>query len=474
VSDASFWGNRQSAAFRDWIAMRYQSTTDFLGGVKQALPKDFPLLTCCSSSDNYYLPSFGMSYQSFIQNCNHVMLEMCGSTPTVQGNWDERIPAQLLHLDIARTHAAPCFGLGYGFFPDTAFFIWAVNKFLGSDCWFSTLKGRLDLNSAQSADLADDPELVGEGYHWEKSHPDLFLGQPDTAIAIYFSRNTRDNYGQVPGDYSNDYNASCLELMRAKLVCEVLGEIPVFGRTRYLLLSSVMCLSEAERLQLRQFMEAGGMVIASGPTGHYDGKGNRLAIGWLAELGITAELTEPARGGGFPPYQNFSKPVLLARYQNHSTATSSLPGGWSEVAIGRGRLCWRPERMAVKTTAAAAITRLRAAGAAGMPLIGLPAEWQLRTYRDGNRLLIHALPSHVETILHPILQNQFSKERIVEKLHYAPLDHRLELAMPKQFQQVILHSPDLAQSRNAQLGDAQTWSADATGIRRYFILECMA
>ena len=474
VSDASFWGNRQSAAFRDWIAMRFQSTADFLGGVKQALPRDFPLLTCCSSSDNYYLPSFGMSYQSFIQNCNHVMLEMCGSTPTVQGSWDERIPAQLLHLDIARTHAAPCFGLGYGFFPDTAFFIWAVNKFLGSDCWFSTLKGRLNLNPAQLAALADDPEVVGEGYNWEKNHPDMFRGQPDTDIAIYFSRHTRDNYGQVPGDYSYDYNASCLELMRAKLACEVLAEIPVYGQTRRLLLSSVICLTEEQRRQLMQFMHAGGMVIATGPTGHYDGKGNRLATSWLKELGIMAELIEPSRPGGFPPYQNFPKPVQLASYQKHPAAVPLLPGGWNEVAFGWGRFCWRPERMATKATAAAVIARLQAAGATGVPLSGLPAEWQLRQYRDGNRLLIHALPGQVETILHPVLQNQFSKERIVEKLQFVPLSQLLKLVAPAPLAKVILHSPDLPESRNVQPGNAQTWCVDPAGIRRYFILECLS
>lgn len=474
VSDASFWGNQQSPAFRDWIAMRFQSTTDFLRVVKQALPQDFPLLTCCSSSDNYYLPGFGMSYQSFIQNCNHVMLEMCGSTPAVDGTWDERIPAQLLHLDIARTNAAPCFGLGYGFFPDTAFFIWAVNKFLGSDCWFSTLKGRLDLNPAQFASLADDPELVGEGYNWEKNHSNLFCGQPDADIAIYFSRHTRDNYAQVPGDYGYDYNASCRELMRAKIACEVRAEIPVYGRTRCLLLSSVICLGEEQQRQLRHFMEAGGMVIATGPTGHYDGKGNRLAVSWLTQLGIMAELIEPTRPGGFPPYQNFPKPVQLAGYQKQPTASSDLPGGWSERRVGQGRFCWRPERMATKTAAAAVIAHLQAAGVMGVPVSGLPVQWQMRQFRDGNRRLIHALPGHVETILHPEWQNQFSKEGIVEKLRYVPLAQPLEFAPSNPFKRVILHSPDLAKSRSAQRGSALNWSVDVTGIRRYFILECLA
>src|SRR6202012_5015132 len=107
-----------------------KSSSDFLAGVKNVFPEGFPLLTCCSSSDGYFLPACGMSYQDFIQHCNHIMLEMTGSTPSLTGTWDDRISSQMLHLGIARDHDAPCFGLGYGHFPDTAFFVWAVNKFL--------------------------------------------------------------------------------------------------------------------------------------------------------------------------------------------------------------------------------------------------------------------------------------------------------------------------------------------------------
>src|ERR1039458_7709155 len=113
--------------------MRFQTCGDFLVDVQKALPPGFPLLSCCSSSDGYAMPAYGMSYQDFIRACNLVMLGMVGSPPSTAGTWDERIPSQLLQLAIARDHHAACFGLGYGFFPDTAFFVWALNKFLGSD-----------------------------------------------------------------------------------------------------------------------------------------------------------------------------------------------------------------------------------------------------------------------------------------------------------------------------------------------------
>ncbi|HEU0140383.1 MAG TPA: hypothetical protein VFQ79_11745, partial [Bryobacteraceae bacterium] len=221
VADTSFWGNRGSEAFADWIEMRFRTAGDYLAEIKTALPEGFPFLTCCSSSDGYTMPAVGMSYQDFIRSCNLVLLEMAGSTPSIKGTWDTRIPSQLLHLGIARDHRVPCLSLGYGFFPDTAFFVWALNKFLGSDSWFSTLKGRLNAGEAQLAALADDSELVEEGYRWEKEHPRLFTGDVDTDVAVFFSRATRDYYGQCAEDYVNDYYASCLELLRREIPYEV-------------------------------------------------------------------------------------------------------------------------------------------------------------------------------------------------------------------------------------------------------------
>jgi len=421
VSGAGFWGNRRSNAFRDWITMRFRSSGDFLAGVKAALPAGFPLLTCCSSSDSQALPAFGMSYQDFIEHSNHVLLEMVGSTPSLAGTWDERIPSQLLHLGIARDHRAPCFGLGYGFFPDTAFFIWAVNKFLGSDCWFSTLKGRLNASQAELAQLADDSDLVGEGYRWEKAHPQLFTGDMDTDVAVFFSRATRDYYGQVAGDYAGDYSATCLSLTRAGITCDVVTGIPECGRLRRLLLSSVMCLSALQRQRLAKFMEAGGTVIATGPTGHCDERANPVAMAWLEDFGVPVELIEPSRPGGFPPYKHFNPPVEIAYCRVPDSFRERMKDGWFASNVGQGRLLWRPERISQKTVAEAVIHLLQERDRLTVRIKGLPADWRVRHFRDGGRLLIHALPGKLEAVLHPTLKNQISNQRIIEKLGFAPL-----------------------------------------------------
>jgi len=473
TSDAGFWGNRRSEAFKDWIAMRFQSSADFLIGVKDVFPEGFPLLTCCSSSDGYYLPAYGMSYQDFIKNCNHVLLEMVGSTPALAGTWDDRIPSQLLHLGIARGHSAPCFGLGYGFFPDTAFFVWAVNKFLGSDSWLSTLKGRLGATAAEIATLADDAELVGEGYRWEKEHPQLFVGDVDTDIAVYFSRNTRDYFGQVAGDYSNDYSTSCLDLMRAGITCDVATVPSQYGQIRWLVLSSAVCLSAEEQEALERFLNGGGVVIATGPTGHYDARSNTVSKTWLEKFGIVVELSDPVRPSGFPPYQNFKSPVELARCVVSDSVRHKMNGGWLKVPYGKGQLYWRPERISEKGIAGSVVELLLGRDHSTIQIAGLPAGWRLRQYRDGDRLLIHALPGKVETVLHATLKNHLSGERIVEKVKFTPLDQPLKIKSSAPFSKILLHSPDLAEAREATSAVGQSWQVDATGISRYFILEAV-
>jgi len=473
VSDTSFWGNRRSEAFKDWIAMRFQSCGDFLGNVKNALSAGFPLLTCCSSSEGYSMPAYGMSYQDFIKHSNLVLLEMTGSTPSLAGTWDERIPSQLLHLGIADDHHVPCFGLGYGFFPDTAFFVWAFNKFLGSDSWLSTLKGRLSGTPAEIDALADDSELVGEGYRWEKAHPQLFGGDVDADTAVFFSRSTRDFYGQCHEDYVADYYASCLSLLHANISYEVVTDIPELGKRRHLVLSSASCLSAEERRRLAHFMEAGGTVIATGPSGHYDQRANAVPKTWLEEFGLACALEEPQRRGAFPPYGNLKAPIAIAQCRLKETTQKQDQDGWFSIPVGKGQLLWRPERIANQATAAAVLKELQSRSKAAAAITGLPATWRMRRYRDGNRMLIHALPSKVGTVLNPNLENQFVRQRIVEKLQYTPLSGELVVEPTDSFTQVRLYSPDLPEARAGSRKSGKAWAIDTTGVSRYFVLECV-
>lgn len=474
VSDTSFWGNRSSEAFKDWIAMRFRSSADFLADVKAALPGGFPLLTCCSSSDGAQLPAYGMSYEDFIAHCNHVLLEMVGSTPTPAGTWDDRIPSQLLHVSIAAAHRAPCFGQGYGFFPDTAFFIWAVNKFLGSDSWFSTLKGRLNASPAELTTLDDDPQLVGEGYCWERDHPELFQGAVDTDVSVFFSRATRDYLGQVAGDYSADYATSCLSLTRAGITCDVATRIPEFGVTRTLVLGSASCLAAGQRRQLHDFLRAGGTVIATGPVGFHDERGHRLGRSWLGGQGVDVRLNEPPRPGNFPPDSNLKPPVALAQCEVPEAVRQRMQGEWLRLEVGKGELFWRPERISSRGVADAVIQLARSRNRRGLQFSDWPERWRARQFRDGDRVLIHALPAQVETVLHATLTNQMGGQRVVERLIFTKLAGELTIRAGTALKGVKLHSPDLPAAREARRDEGGAWAVSLADVRRYFVLECRA
>ncbi|MBO4630972.1 MAG: hypothetical protein J5858_03525, partial [Lentisphaeria bacterium] len=239
--DLRFWGNYSCEAFKDWIAMRYASTREFLSEVRNVLGPDFPLMTCCSSSANYAMPKYALNYQEFCGTCNFILLEMTGNSPELDGSWNQHFSEQAFHMGLARKYGYPCIGLGYGYTGYTADFIWAFNKFLGSSTWFSTLKGRLGLPDSKTAILPDDPELVGRAYNWEKDHPKLFDGESDTEIAVFFSRWTRDYYGMTAEDYGSDYNQCCLELLDNNITYVVVPDIPEAGKIRILILCSVIC-----------------------------------------------------------------------------------------------------------------------------------------------------------------------------------------------------------------------------------------
>ena len=105
---------------------------------------------------------------------------------------------------------------------------------------------------------------------------------------------------------------------------------------------------------------------------------------------------------------------------------------------------------------------------------GLPATWQVRRYRDGNRLLIQALPAKVGTVLDHELRNAFSNQSIIEKLNYTPLTAELVLEPAAGLGRVLLHSPDLPEARAGSRRSGKTWTVDPAGVSRYFVLECFS
>lgn len=302
AEDASFWNNWRNPVFRDWLEMRLRSTGDFVVAIKNVLPPGFPFMSCCSDSINVACAGAGMSYLEFIRGCNMVMLEMCGNTPKTDGTLGMLLPTQLQHLGIAREHNVPCIGLGYGFSADTAGVIWAFNKFLGSDCWFSTKKGRLGLPDSKLAGLPDDPETTVIPYNFEKNHPELFDAVSDSAAAVYFSNATRNFYGGNYSDYTADYVGACNYLYAKEIQFDVVNRIPApDAGYSVLVLPTAVCLSDEDCRALDDWLESGRTLVATGPLGVCDGRGNRVRRQFGEKYGIRVELPEIERPPVFPP-----------------------------------------------------------------------------------------------------------------------------------------------------------------------------
>jgi hypothetical protein len=335
VADLSFWGNWQSEAFKNWISMRYRSTGDFVVKIKEVLPKDFPFMTCCSTSSNAVCNSVGLTYSEFIRGCNMVMLEMCGNTPNLDGSLNTQLATQMHHLAIARENNIPCLGLGYGYSKATANLIWAFNKFLGSECWFSTKKGRLGLPDSKLSELPDDAELTGKCYGYEAAHPELFNAQSNSSIAIYFSRNTLENYGGYITDYDLDYQKVCDYLFSGGYNADTVCHIPEFGQYKVLIMASVACLDDVEIATLTRWLAQGGILLASGPFGICDKHGNQLKSQFMERFGLTICCPTNIRTPVFP-----AKSVILNPAE--ATACCEAESRWQQPAAN---IYWHPRRM---------------------------------------------------------------------------------------------------------------------------------
>ncbi len=375
MNDAAFWGNYSNEAFKDWIEMRFASSREFLEVVRGVLDEDYPLMACCSSSANSEMPKFGLTYQELCNPCNYIMLEMTGDSPQSDGRWNTHFSEQLLHLGLAREHKFPCLGLGYGYTEETAGFIWAFNKFLGSSTWFSTLKGRLGLPDSQITELKDDPELTGKPFNWEKMHPELFVGDTDTGTAVFFSRWTRDYCGITKDGHSREYDQTCLDLLESNITFDVVVRIPEEKKYKNLVIASAQCLDDSEYAALNRFIENGGCVIACGAVGTLDKRANRRNTPWLSQYGISAsvnatqEMAAPRDCGGM-----------------------EIPSGWVAVRHGTGRLFWTDKRNSgqEKIDFPSIIRQMETAP------IDLSDDscrnWRFRIFTDrSNRLIVHAL-----------------------------------------------------------------------------------
>ena len=278
ADDATFWGNWDNPAWKMWIDLRYEATTEFQRAVRSVLPPDFPQMSCSINSANATSPCSGNDAVCFLAGgCTRQNLELCGNTPPYKHDpetWNQPIANHFVNASYnaaaARKHGARCYGVGYGFVEATANIVWAVNKCLGADCWFSTLKGRLGLPASELAKLPDDFTPARRAFGFEKAHPELFAALPVHQAGVFFSRETRDHtlFGSLQQGVAAEFKRTVEQLAGAGISAGTVLRMPE-DTTEYglLVIPGAAALTEEEITRLRRFANAGGRVLITGPSG---------------------------------------------------------------------------------------------------------------------------------------------------------------------------------------------------------------
>ena len=277
ADDRSFWGNWDNPAWRAWIDLRFEAASAFFAALKPHLPKDFRLTACGHNSAAANANGNAADARSFLAGgCNYTNLEMSGNMPPykkdpVTTNIDvmSRIANANHHQACAREQGGRCFSTGFGFTEQTAGIVWAVNKQMGADCWFSCLKDRLGLPDHILDTLPDEADIVGKPFTFEATHPELFAGDQIGQVGVYFSYETRKHtyFGNLNKGYVKDYTATLRALLENGISPHTVFDFPKNADTYPLiLLPSAARMTAAEQDALAAYLRSGGRVIATGPS----------------------------------------------------------------------------------------------------------------------------------------------------------------------------------------------------------------
>ncbi len=276
VDDRSFWFNWENEVWHRWLDVRFDASADFLRRVSQVLPEGFMLTTCGGDSASPSANAKASDALCFMAGCNYVNLEMSGNTPpykhdpvTVNKTVAERMINSSHHQAAARKAGYRCFGTGFGFTEQTADMVWAVNKAIDSDCWFSTLKDRLGLPEHILRTLPDEQDIVGHAFTFEKEHSFLFDGKQIGQLGVYFSYETRNYtyFGNVFKGYYRDYCYALRMLFNRGISAHTVFEFPESPEMYpVIILPSVARMSEGEMAAMRAYLANGGKVIVTGPS----------------------------------------------------------------------------------------------------------------------------------------------------------------------------------------------------------------
>ena len=284
ASDASFWGNWGDPRWSEYLARRRQATGAFLEFVKQHLPENFPLMTCCTSCAYGGNNFCAQCADEMLRGDNILNLEICGDNPS---DVCERLASGSHHAGTAEKHGAPVIAIGYGFHTDSAGHLWALNHMSGFSTWFSTLKGRLGLPEELLATLPDDAASIARAFAFEREHPELFCEGLLHDCAVYFSETTKTEsfFGACEQGATRDYRELMRTLFTAGFRPETIFDFPGDAAScPCVLVPSAAVMRPEEAAGMEDYLNAGGIVLRFGPdstAGYPDAPEEFESLRWL-------------------------------------------------------------------------------------------------------------------------------------------------------------------------------------------------
>ena len=276
VEDSDFWGNWDNPAWRTWLDLRYDTMGNFYEELAKTLPEGFMLTGCGAASAGPGALMNACDARVLRRGWNYINMELVGNTPPykhdpVTGNspFAQRIAHSSHHQSAAREGGIRAFCTAFAHSTESANHAWALCKLLDADAWIGTLKTRLGLPRSITDTLPCEEDIVGEAFGFEAKHPELFQGETAGQLGVYFSDETRNHtmFGNLKKGYSRDYEEAVQLLFANGLCPHTLFSFPE-STEKYpvILLSSVAKFTEKEKEDLKRYLDAGGKIVATGPT----------------------------------------------------------------------------------------------------------------------------------------------------------------------------------------------------------------
>ena len=412
ADDRSFWGNWDNPAWKTWIDLRYEGARDFFKHVSSVLPKDFRLTTCGHNSAAPGSNGNAADARNFLAGgCNYTNLEMSGNTPPYykdklanNASITHKIVNASHHQACAREQGGRCFSTGFGFTKETADIVWAVNKVMGADCWFSCLKDRLGLPDHVLDTLPDEPEIISHAFNFEKEHPTLFSGKQIGQVGVYFSYETRRHtyFGNLEKGYYKDFSKTLQLLQENGISPHTVFDFPT-SPTEYplILLPSAAAMTKEEKVALAQYLDAGGRVIATGPSSiadcHHDYK-----------LPSAPTLSSPT--DFFSYIVGGVKHVSADWTRNDEIPASNAPNVWQTPRAG---LEYHPHRMSDGTVTDHILKACRQYGKALPVTVTQCNGYLVSMFEDEDAITVHLIAKEFDTdIDHKLDEMRFHRSRV--------------------------------------------------------------